>query len=233
MPAADPRALSDDPADYLAPTRFLDFDVPAVAAFAEAAGGGEPDAKARAVRLYDRVRDAIRYDPYAIDLTPAGMRASRCLALGRGFCITKGVLLAACLRSQGVPARLGFADVRNHLATERLLALMGTDLFTYHGYVEAFLAGRWVKATPAFNIELCEKFRVLPLAFDGETDSVFHPFDADGRRHMEYVRDRGHFHDLPFAAILQNFREVYPRMVDGGGPGGDFAAEAAAERSGA
>ena len=30
---------------------------------------------------------------------------------------------------------------------------MGTDLFVYHGYAELFLDGKWVKATPAFNVE--------------------------------------------------------------------------------
>ena len=65
---------------------------------------------------------------------------------------------------------------------------MGTDLFVYHGYTDLCLDGKWVKATPAFNLALCTRFRVKPLEFDGRDDSIFHPFDEDDRRHMEYLR---------------------------------------------
>ena len=128
----------------------------------------------------------------------------------RDFCIPKAVLLAALARARGIPARLGFADVRNHLATPRLLQAMGTDLFIYHGYTELHLEGKWVKATPAFNLGLCEKAGVKPLEFDGRSDSVFHQYDRSGRRHMEYVRDHGSYADLPYAEILAAMREAAP-----------------------
>jgi hypothetical protein len=89
---------------------------------------------------------------------------------------------------------------------------MGSDLFVYHGYTEFLLDGKWVKATPAFNLELCRRFRVKPLEFDGASDSIFHPFDQDERRHMEYLRDRGSYADVPVEAIQQAFREAYPRF---------------------
>ncbi len=117
------------------------------------------------------------------------------LAKGYGFCITKAVLLAAGARVWGIPSRLGFADVRNHLTSERLRWAMGTDLFIWHGFVELFLEGRWVKATPAFDRFLCEKVGVAPLAFDGTRDSVFQAADVEGNRFMEYVKDRGHYSD--------------------------------------
>src|SRR5690606_31207041 len=132
-------------------------------------------------KLYYIVRDRFLYDPYSVDLSDEGMRASTVIARGRGYCVTKAALMAAAARAAGIPARLGFADVRNHLATKRLLDMLGTDIFYYHGYVELWLDGKWVKATPAFNIELCDKFRVRPLEFDGRTDSIFHPYDADNR----------------------------------------------------
>ena len=99
--------------------------------------------------------------------------------------------------------------MRNHLASPKLLALLGTDVFAFHGFVELWLSGRWVKATPAFNLELCERFGVRPLEFDGVHDSLFHQFSVDGRRHMEYVRDRGSFADLPLSSILATFAELY------------------------
>jgi hypothetical protein len=89
---------------------------------------------------------------------------------------------------------------------------MGSDLFVYHGYTDLYLDGKWVKATPAFNLALCQRFRVKPLEFDGHEDSIFHPFDEDNRRHMEYLRERGTFADVPVDTIQQAFREAYPRF---------------------
>jgi transglutaminase-like putative cysteine protease len=223
--------MERQPDAYCQPGRFVDSNHPDVIAFARRAGAGASDPTDAAIRLYYAVRDEIRYDPYGVTLEPDEFTASRCLARGAGFCITKAALLAACARAIDIPARLGYADVRNHLATAKLLERLGTDLFTYHGYTDLWLDGQWVKATPAFNLSLCEKFRVLPLEFDGKTDSVFHPFDADGRRHMEYVKDRGTRADVPFDEIAANFRAVYPKLH--GAPSGkgakDFEAEAAAE----
>jgi len=200
------------PAPHLAPTRTLDFDEPTIAAFARkhAGAGGERE---RAVRLYYAVRDSIRYDPYAFRMDEADLRASQTLRSGAAWCVPKAILLAAACRQQGIPARLGFADVKNHLATERLLALMDTDLFLWHGYVSMQLDGRWVKATPAFNIEMCRRFEVLPLEFDGAADSLMHPFNARSERHMEYVRDRGLYDDLPFAEMAADMRKAYPRLI--------------------
>ncbi|HYW93560.1 MAG TPA: transglutaminase family protein [Gammaproteobacteria bacterium] len=213
---------------YLKPTRYLDCDEPAVRDYAARhAGGGVP--REQAVRLYYAVRDGIRYDPYSMRFEPDNFRASAVLRRERDFCIPKAVLLAALARARGIPARLGFADVRNHLATPRLLQAMGTDLFIYHGYTELHLEGKWVKATPAFNLGLCEKAGVKPLEFDGRSDSVFHQYDRSGRRHMEYVRDHGSYADLPYAEILAAMREAYPAMLGEGkaAPDGDFEAEIA------
>ncbi len=219
----------DDPADYLSPTWFLDFDVPEVAAWAEDKAAGAADPVERAVKLYYAVRDDFRYDPYAMDMRRETFKASWVLKAGRGFCIQKGALLAAVARQQGIPARLGYADVRNHLATQRLLDILGTDLFIFHGFVELHLDGKWVKSTPAFNIGLCEKFDVLPLEFDGRTDSLFHPFDAGGRKHMEYVNQRGVYADVPYDEVEREFKALYPKYFELHGPGGDFYAEAEAE----
>jgi transglutaminase-like putative cysteine protease len=163
----------------------------------------------RAVKLYYAIRDGIRYDPYRIDLTIAGMRASKTLSDRRGWCVAKAVLLAACCRSVGIPARLGFADVRNHLSTERLRQRMGTDIFYWHGYTDMFLDNKWVKATPAFSSKLCQKLQLLPLEFDGYNDSIYHPYDRQGNRHLEYINDRGIYADLPIAEIIQTFELKY------------------------
>lgn len=223
---------SPDP-DTLKPTALIDSDHPAVQAFAQQHGKGTSQREC-AVALYYAVRDGFRYDPYRVDLSPSGMKASSVLAAGFGWCLTKATLLAAACRAAGIPARLGFADVRNHLSTERMRQAMKTDIFAWHGYADLWLDGAWRKATPAFNLQLCEKFGLLPLEFDGISDSIYHPFDRAGNRHMEYVRQRGTFNDLPLAQIVATFREIYSSSMPGDSSAGalhgaDFLADVATE----
>jgi transglutaminase-like putative cysteine protease len=194
---------------YLQPSLAIDCDSEAVAAFAKKNAGNSTDPREQAVSLYYAVRDGIRYDPYTIDLSIEGIRASATLRSGRGWCVAKAILLAACCRATGIPARLGFADVRNHLTTQRMRDQMKTNLFFWHGYTSIYLEEVWVKATPAFNIELCERFRLKPLDFDGRRDSIYHPFDLEGKRHMEYLAYRGEFADVPLDLIAETFRREY------------------------
>lgn len=200
--------------EFLEPTRFIDSRDAGVMAFARTAVGRARKPSTRAVRLYYAVRDRVRYDPYLLSRDPDTYRASAVIEAGTAYCIPKAVLLCAAARATGIPAALGFADVRNHLNTERLRNLIGTDLFTYHGYAALHLDDRWVKVTPAFNIELCERFGVLPLDFDGARDAMLHPYDRDNRRHMEYVTDHGLFSDLPFERIMAAFTECYPGLFE-------------------
>jgi len=181
--------------------------------------------------LYYAVRDGIRYDAYGIELSEHGLSASRALALGRGWCVSKAVLLAACCRALGIPAALGYADVRNHLSTARMREAMQTDVFYWHGYTAIWLDGQWLKATPAFNRELCEKFRMHTLEFDGRADSIYHPYDLDGRQHMEYLAYRGEYVDVPLATMRDDFARYYPGMAQSLG-GADFDAEVSSEVAG-
>jgi len=196
---------------YLQPGRYVDSDHPAILEFSEKNSSGNSQ-RERAVSLYYAVRDAVRYNPFLDFSRPEAYQASAVLQAGEGFCVGKAALLAACARAAGIAARGGFADVKNHLTTPRLAETMGSDLFVYHGYTELLLEGRWVKATPAFNLALCQRFRVKPLEFDGRADSIFHPFDADNRRHMEYLHDRGTHADVPVEEIQRAFREAYPKF---------------------
>jgi len=216
-------------AAHLAATTAIDHGHPAIRDFVQAHDPGGT-VRERAVALVHAVRDGVRYDPYRIDLSPAGMRASTALAAGHGWCVPKAVLMAAVARAAGIPARLGFADVKNHLSTEKLRQAMQTDVFIWHGYTELWIDGAWRKATPAFNLSLCEKFGLLPLDFDGVHDSLYHPYDRAGQRHMEYVHERGSFDDLPLSQIVADFRRLYPGLVGGQSAlDGDFGSDAAAE----
>jgi transglutaminase-like putative cysteine protease len=194
---------------YIQPSATIDSHHPAISAFARANAGNSRDAGQKAIRLYYAVRDGIRYDPYSIELTVENLKASHTLSAGRAWCVPKAILLAACCRAMGIPARLGFADVRNHLSTARMREAMKTDVFYWHGYTAIYLDGVWVKATPAFNIELCERFRIRPLDFDGHSDAIYHPSDLNGNRHMEYLQYRGEFTDVPIDQIIETFHREY------------------------
>jgi len=194
---------------YLQATPIIDFDNETVISFIRKNSGDSTDPRMQAISLYYAVRDGIRYDPYSINLSAEELRASTTLATGRGWCVAKAILLTGCCRFLGIPALLCLADVRNHLTTARLRAMMKTDLFFWHGYTSIYLNGTWVKATPAFNIELCERFRLKPLDFDGTRDSIYHPFDLEGNKHMEYIRYHGEFADVPIDMIIETFRREY------------------------
>ncbi|MGB5808896.1 MAG: transglutaminase family protein [Polyangiales bacterium] len=216
----------------LCPTPIIDADHPSVAAFVERHAGSATSDRERAVRLYYAVRDEIRYDPYRLDLTPAAIRASWTLSLGYGWCVPKAALLTACCRAAGIPAKVGYADVKNHLSTARLRERMGSDVFYWHGYSAIRLDDRWVKATPAFNIELCEKFRIRPLEFDGTEDSIYHPFDLDGRAHMEYLAFRGEYDEVPLGQMLATYVTEYRSATyESWDSGADFERDAEAENA--
>lgn len=210
---------------YLAPASFIDSDDPRLSQWARGIVDGIEGEIARARALYLAVRDRVLYDPYLDFGQPDTFRASRVLASGKGFCVGKAALLAACARAVGIPARVGYADVKNHMTSPRLREFLQTDVFIWHSYAELFLEGQWVKATPAFNIDLCAKAGVAPLDFDGRSDSLFQPYSADGRRHMEYLKDRGTFADVPFETILSDLRAYYPRMMGAKPLEGSFASE--------
>lgn len=214
--------------EFLRPTPVIDFDTPIVRAFIAEHSRERDPVLERAIALYYAVRDRIRYDPYTLSEQAADFAASRTLQQMRGWCVPKSILYAACCRALGVPARLGYADVRNHLSTANLRRQMGTDIFYWHGYTSVYLHGKWVKATPVFNIELCERFRLKPLEFDGSADSIYHPFDLDGRQHMEYLQFRGEYAEPPFEEMSRDFAKYYPNWGKPG-DGADFDREVAQE----
>ncbi len=211
--------MSEDIEQYLQSAEFVNSDAPKIIAFAQKTIGDAGDDTEKALRLFHAIRDDIIYDPYL----PMGKRESYtavdALTSGRGWCVPKAALMAACARAVGIPARCGYADVRNHLATKKLLDAVGTDVFFWHSYCDLFLQGKWVKATPAFNKSMCDKFGLKPLEFDGVHDSLFHEFDVTGRKHMEYIQDRGTYFDVPFKEIIATFaaeyKGVYEHFEDG------------------
>jgi transglutaminase-like putative cysteine protease len=195
---------------YLLPTSIIDSEHKSIIAFAnQSIGQSGEDSIDKAVKLYYAVRDGIRYDPYYPFYRPEHYRASNVLKSGRGYCVCKASLLCALGRACGIPTRVGFADVRNHLASAQLLEMMGTDLFVYHGFMQFYLEGKWVMATPAFNKELCVKHKVAPLEFNGREDSIFQPYNLEKKKFMEYVAYRDFYADIPVDAIVKGWEEAY------------------------
>jgi transglutaminase-like putative cysteine protease len=214
-----PYGLPEPAPIYLTPTAFLDFDHGLVRAFAERVAGAETIAVRKAVRLFYAVRDEIRYDPFAIRLAP---EASTVLRDGRAFCIPKAVLLAAAARAVGIPSAIGLSDVINHFTSDKLKRAMGgKEVFLHHGYAALYLDGKWIKAAPAFNVELCKRFDVLPTEFDGASDAVLQEYDAQRNLRMEYLRDHGFWSDLPFNRIKEDFEGYYPSSFNAGASHGD------------
>jgi transglutaminase-like putative cysteine protease len=195
---------------YLRATSILDSDSKIIIDFAMSAiKDADDDPISKAINLYYAVRDGIWYDPYTPFHRPEHYRSSKVLKRGRAFCIGKAGLLCAAGRACGIPTRLGFADVHNHLATQQLIDYLGSDIFSYHGFMEFYIEGKWVKATPAFNIELCNRAKVTPLEFDGREDSIFQPYNEEKKLFMEYIRDHGTYADIPVDRIVDAWKETY------------------------
>ncbi len=203
--------------EYLRPTEFLDWEHPLLMRFAREKTEGLDTDREKAVALYYAVRDGFQYDPYLLDLRREGLAASSVVTRDRGYCVEKAILLAALARAAGIPSRLSFYIVRNHIATGRLEELLKTDYLVFHGAAEMLLDGEWRKATPAFNRQLCEFLGVEPLEFDGTQDSIFQEFDRSGGRFMEYVHDYGAFADLPYQLYLDELGKHYSHVFNEGG----------------
>jgi len=194
---------------YLTPTAIIDSNHESIQDFATKISNGMIDPVEIAVKLYLAVRDGILYDPYSPFYLPEHYRGSYVLKRGRSFCVPKASLLCALGRACGIPSRIGLADVRNHLATKQLIEFIGSDLFVYHGFVEFYLEGKWVKATPAFNIDLCKRHHVPPLEFNGREDSLFQAYNLRNQKFMEYVAFHGVYADLPVDKIFAAWEKAY------------------------
>ncbi|MEM1257160.1 MAG: transglutaminase-like domain-containing protein [Bacteroidota bacterium] len=200
--------------NYLESTAYLNYNSPEIQAIVAEFTEGNLSELERAKAIYLKIRDGWRYNPYLISVDRGNYVASEIAKKPEGHCVDKAILLIACLRAVGIPARIRLAKVTNHIAVERLTERFGTNVLTPHGMVDVFLDNKWVKATPAFNKELCELCNVAPLEFDGENDSMFQEFNEDGKQFMEYLEDYGPFEDVPLDFMLRNLQENYPDIFN-------------------
>ena len=196
--------------EYLSETEFLDFNHPLFDEFIS-----DKDLtvsrKELLLSLYYEVRDGFIYDPYHLDLRAQALKASVILTHKRAWCVEKSILLAAMFRKLSFPSRLGYAIVTNHIGTEKLTNYLQREEIVFHGYVEVYFEGRWIKCTPAFDRRICRLSGVTPLDWDGKNDSLFQEFEG-GKRFMEYVHFYGHFPDVPINLMNEEMKKYYPHL---------------------
>ncbi len=195
-------------AQYLRPTATIDFDTKSVRDKARELTAGLETDREKAVALYYFVRDEIRHNAYAplydIDL----YKASAVLKAGNGTCQQQSVLLAALARAVGIPARLGYIDIRDHLLSATFREMIGgINILPFHGYAELYVDGKWVHASPAYDIETCRRKRFVPVEFDGVNDAKDSPYDQDGNPHVEHLKYHGPYDDFPWDEILAYYAE--------------------------
>ncbi|MFC1932865.1 transglutaminase family protein [Chloroflexota bacterium] len=193
---------------YLKSTRIIDCDTGTIQDKAREMTIGQEGTIEKAKSLFYFVRDGIKYNPYVPRHLPEHFSASNTLSRGEGFCIQKAILLVALSRAVGIPARLGFAIIRNHLLSKKIAEMLVSNVFPDHGYAELYLDGKWVTATPAFDLEMCQKNRIAPVEFDGKNDAKFHSHTLDGKLHIEYLSNRGSYEDVPLDEIQEWYTSV-------------------------
>jgi transglutaminase-like putative cysteine protease len=191
---------------------FMDYDAPEVLAFAQKHTTNCTSDREKAVALYYAVRDGFWYNPYDLNFNKTGLKASNLVTRTSGYCVEKSNLMAACARAVGIPSRLSFYDVKNHIATEKLERILQTNVLVFHGAAEVWIDGRWLKITPVFNKALCQKLGVQPLEFDGESDAIFQAYTAEGAAFMEYIHDYGAFDEIPYDLMMASIAKAYPQI---------------------
>ena len=190
---------------YLEATPTINFNNSALSQKAKDVTENANSDLEKSVRIFYFVRDKIKYNPYLFSDCKEDFRAARILLRGEGFCVHKAIVLTALARACGIPARLGFADIRNHIISGKLTLIHTGNIIPWHGFAELNINGNWVKATPAFDIEMCENNGVIPVEFNGIDDAVFHLKNREGKLHIEYIRYRDTYADMPF----DEFRACY------------------------
>lgn len=199
---------------YLRETYFFDFSEEIIQNLISEFTKDKLTKKVQAIGLYNKIRDQWCYDPYTISLSHDAYKSSTIANKNTGNCVEKSILLISCLRALRIPARLHLGKVKNHIAVERLTEKFGSNELTPHGMVNVEIDGKWLKMSPAFNAELCKKFNVEPINFDGENNSFLQQYNNTGNLFMEYVDDYGFFEDVPVEFMVKNIKEHYPHIFN-------------------
>ncbi|MDD7910804.1 MULTISPECIES: transglutaminase-like domain-containing protein [Stappiaceae] len=197
------------------PGEVLDYLDPGVQNYVKhALGRKDHSDRSVAVTLYYKIRDGIFYEVFGTDISKDGLKASGIINAGRGFCLHKAILYAACCRAASVPCRVVASKVQNHITTPSLEKLVGGKVFL-HWYNEVKVDGQWLKTAPVFNSLLCKLYKIEPLEFDGFSDAVHQPHTKG--RSMEYLGEPTRFSNPKHSELVCLVQSQHPLMVTGKG----------------
>lgn len=138
--ACDPPVLEAAPPDrYLGADAIIETGHPEVTALGADLRARHPADADLARAAFEWVRDSIAHSYDAQD-PRVTLTASQVLGAGTGLCYAKSHLLAAVLRSQGIPAGLCY----QRLGDSR-------DGYVVHGLIALYLDGAWHRQDPRGN----------------------------------------------------------------------------------
>ena len=134
--------LVDNVMEYLQPTRLCNFHHPTIKAKADAIVADAQTPQQAAMRIFDFMRDQIKFGlVYPVDET-----ALMTLERGVGQCSAKTNLHVALLRAAEIPARYHIVAV-DRVCLRGLVPGGLYKLFTsslWHTWAECYLDGRWI-----------------------------------------------------------------------------------------
>ncbi|HOO72754.1 MAG TPA: transglutaminase-like domain-containing protein [Spirochaetota bacterium] len=197
---------------YLAATKYFDGKHETVLSRTREITSPLNNDAEKAAALFTFVRDTVRYNPYMNLLDEKIYIASNVIASRATFCVPKAVLLVTMARAAGIPARIRFADIRNHLLPEKMKEALSGDVIYGHGFAELLINGTWLKATPAFDRFMCEERGYRLTEFNGAEDAVFHELDLKGNRHIDYLSYTDPFDDLPYTWLTDYYLEKFDKF---------------------
>ena len=199
--------------NYLRCTEIIDCDTESVREKAIETTKGLKTDKKKAIALYYFVRDKIKHNAYTPLYDPSRYKASSTLEAGHGMCQNKAILLVALARAVGIPARLGLVDVEDYQLSEKFKQMIGgVNVMPLHGFAELYIDGRWVHASPAYDLATCQKKGFIPVEFDGVNDAKDSEYTKAGKLHMKHIKYHGPYEDLPLDEIYSYYREWISKL---------------------
>lgn len=163
MPMSDNKKLLQigGRGDFLRCTDLVDFDSPAVQVLSSSVAGAN---QYETLQLaFELVRDRFQHTLHS-GSEGVACSSSDVIRLGHGICYAKSHLLAALLRSNGIPA--GFCYQR----------LMDENRHVLHGLAAAFVDGRWIRLDAREGVMFNPAGDMLAFRADehpGERDYLF------------------------------------------------------------
>jgi transglutaminase-like putative cysteine protease len=206
---------TEDAAEYLRPTEFIDSDHPDIVAKARELTRGCTSDRERLERIYHFVRDL----PYDIlesfrYLAEGKRRASDVLHAGHAFCMGKASSFVALCRASGIPARIGFQQLHcpdKPFMSEEVRRLWGDRTLPWHSLGEARLGDRWLKLDATIDAPTAAaKGRPYTRHFDGEHDipTVEGPILKDLESHADYPREVAEWYETMAREVMRAVKKA-------------------------